>query len=755
MNYSLRFKGKPEARGVNWPCCARTIPPALLILLIGIALPTFSIGNFLDAQQINSIIESKDLPISVSAKEATRWQQGSYHVWHLKDQVVISQGNTTLRAPQAIAWHEKADPQKEIPSKLIVYAEGHDSTHTGNFGSERLNNDKVIVETLRAGDPHRVTGQVSDQQKSKSWLGRFYSNFGVQFNTPILIPPPDQIPPIFERGIKQRQKESQQAEIILAQFQQPLQEPVAPPQDQFQRAPRSGTTPTKIDFKPRSKNPLNVRAFPSPDRSENIVLYTGGVRVTVEGQSLQPLQSQKTGGVGSPERVTIEADTVVAWTNPIRQLVENKTDNSAKRWEIYLEGNIVFSTNDRVIYANRMYYDVQLKRGTILKAEMYSKIPGYEGMLRLKANVLEQIDENNARAYGSAITSSRIGVPRYWLQSEVLDLNRRPRLDFNELGQIEYDSQTGQPKTAWTYDGTSRNNFLYVLGAPVLFWPALNGNSDQSSYYISGLTIKNDNVFGMQTYSKWNAYQLFGVRRPPDNTNWNLNLDYLSDRGLGLGTEGDYDLKDPYGFKNLNKGLFEAWGIFDEGVDNVGRGRRTLVPEENFRGRVFWQHRTRFANGLEWIGETGIVSDRNFLEQYREREWDQRKDHVNRLQIKKLLGDQSLNLSASYRTSDFFTQTSQLPSFNYFLLGRSLLNNRLTWSMHTHVGYHDLDVADAPIDPSDAARFDPLAWEVPRDGVIAGIRNEVSLPVQTGIVRTTPYFISESTFYGEDALGNR
>ncbi|MEE2641631.1 MAG: organic solvent tolerance protein OstA [Planctomycetota bacterium] len=703
-------------------------------------------------------MESKELPISVSANQAARWKQGDYDVWHLKDQVVVAQGKTSIRSHEAVVWYERADSVMGLPAKLILYAEGRRSEAILNSGvlPGRGANEPsgVIIERSRPGQAHQVTGQATDRQESNQWLGRFYSDFGVQFNTPIVGPSPSKTPLIFTRGLAARKQESLENGVAAVQFQQPIQPRLAAPQNVAPSVPQQRLTPTRIDFKPRSRNPLNVRSFPSPDGNENIVLYSGGVRVTIEGQEVSQLQGPANPGARPSGRVVIEADTVIAWTNPLRQLMENRVDDSAKRWEVYLEGNIVFSTDDRVIYADRMYYDVQQKRGTILQAEMYTRLPAYEGMLRLKADVLQQIDENNARAYGTAITSSRIGVPRYWLQSEVVDLARRPRLDFNEFGQLDYDPQTGQPRTEWTYEGTSRNNFLYVLGAPLLFWPNLNGNSDQSSYYLSGLAVKNDNVFGFQTYTRWNAYQLFGIRRPPDNTRWDLNLDYLSERGLGLGTRGDYDLKDPYGFRTLNKGRFEAWGIYDNGLDNLGRGRRTLVPEKELRGRVFWQHRTRYANGFELIGETGLVSDRNFLEQYREREWDQQKDHVNRIQLKKLLEDQSFNVSASYRTSEFFTQTNQLPAINHFVLGRSLFGNRATWSSSSQVGYYNLEIADAPLDPVDASTFDPLAWEVAREGVIAGTRNEISVPIQAGPVRLAPYLLGEAIHYGEDVLGN-
>ena len=455
------------------------------------------------------------MPISVSGDEAARWKQGNYDIWHLRGNVFVAQGDTTVTANETIIWSEKAEPEKQIPAKLIVYVEGQ----------------KAIVTRKHSPQFQSATGKDSDRIETSKWLGRFYSDFGVQFNLPIIGEPPKEPPAIFQRAIEERKLQTSD-NIAPAQFQEPinqLQPLIAPAQDNPQLDPRDNSqmnprlipaSRTKIEFRPRSKNPLNQRAFPSPDGSEEIILYTGGVRVSIEGDRVSQFSNgimpgNSNGNMPASDRVTIEADSVIAWTNPLRQLLGNKLDDSEKRWEVYLEGNIVFSTDDRVVYAEQMYYDVQLKRGTILDAEMYTPVPGYEGMLRLKADVLEQVDENNVRAYGSSVTSSRIGVPRYWLQSETLDLNRRPQLEYNEFGQIQFDPTTGQPESAWSYDGTSRNNTVYILGMPVFYWPSLNGNSNQGSYYISGLAVKNDNVFGFQTYTKWDVFQLFGIAKPP------------------------------------------------------------------------------------------------------------------------------------------------------------------------------------------------------------------------------------------------
>ena len=82
-----------------------------------------------------------------------------------------------------------------------------------------------------------------------------------------------------------------------------------------------------------------------------------------------------------------------------------------------MEGNSVFRQGDREIHANYLYYDVRNQVGTVLSADMLTPAPGYEGKVRLHADVLQQMDEDRFRAENAFVTSSRMGVPGYRLQA--------------------------------------------------------------------------------------------------------------------------------------------------------------------------------------------------------------------------------------------------------------------------------------------------------------------------------------------------
>ena len=89
-------------------------------------------------------------------------------------------------------------------------------------------------------------------------------------------------------------------------------------------------------------------------------------------------------------------------------------------------------------------------------------------------------------------------------------------------------------------------------------------------------------------------------------------------------------------------GLFDYWGIPDHGKDNLGVDRSSLVPEKDYRFRMFWQHRQMLPEDWQLSAELGYISDRNFLQSYYEREWDTLKDESTDIELKQTRENRSL-----------------------------------------------------------------------------------------------------------------
>lgn len=690
---------------------------AIFVLVIG-TIPAFAAVDLPVSDQAGEIV--------IRGQEARTWEQGSYEVWHIRGGAEIRQGDVVARAPEGIFWIDRAETFSGRPSKVIAYLEGS-------------GREQVSVQFGPAGNPEALSPSKGTSLTDRTWLGRFHTMSGIQIAAPQTGQGPPQVTPdIYERGRDARSPSSTRSQVTPAQFAAPQAggEEIAPPTAQPIRP-----TSRRVRFFPRGHGRWQVKSFEDKAAGEQITMLTSGVQIMVEG-------------VDQLGNASLEADNIVLWspkldlTNPTSREIQE----GDPRYEVYLEGNIVFRQGDRVIYAERMYYNITREYGVVLNAEMLTPIPDYQGLLRMRAKVLEQRDRQHFAAMDADLTSSRMGVPRYRLASGNMEIEdvQRPLLDpFSQ--QPLLDAETGEPQVNHQLMATSRNNFVYLAETPVFYWPTIATDLTKPTYYLDRIRIKSDRVFGQQVLLDWDMHQLLGIRNKPLGTKWGLSTDILSERGFAFGTDYHYTLPGFFGIPGATSGFIDAWAlIHEEGNDNLGFDRRVVPPEADFRGRVLANHRQMLPLGWQLTSETGIISDRNFLEQYYEKEWDTLKDQTSGIELKKLYENMSFNLSADTRTNDFFMQTQRLPRLDFYIFGQPFAWDRATFHSHTFAGYDHLLPASTPTNPVDLANFSPLPGEVDRQGLRAAARNEIDLPLEAGPVKVVPYVLGEAAYWGSD-----
>lgn len=671
--------------------------------------------------------EDLHLPVSISAGTATHWQQGQYDVYVLRGDLQIKQGATVATAPEAVLWIDRAEPYTGRPSKVIAYLEGPQGSVRVDFG--------------RNGDPHAITGRKAQSLVDRNWLGWFHTQAGIELSVPVPTAEPQVKPAIFERGLEARDPKHYEAQVAALQQMQVRQEEIAAPV--AQPAARQGR---RVRLFPRSGGRWNFTTVFDKEANERITSATSGVQIVIDG-------------IDQLGTVSIETDRFVIWSGNVGvpgaggQGQQMSFEDGPL--ELYLEGNIVFRQGDRVIYADRLYYNARTESGVVLKAEMLTPVPTYQGLLRVKADVLQQVNRQQFQAYNAAMTSSRLGVPRYWFQSEninVVDM-QTPAVD-PVTGAPAVNPANGQAAVDHRFLATSRNNYIYLFETPVFYWPVIATDLSSPTYYIDNIRIKSDNVFGQQFLLDWDIYQLLGIQDPPTGTKWTLSTDYLSERGFALGTNYKYEGQNLWGMPGGYKGFIDAWGLKDDGIDNLGRDRRAIVPEADYRGRVLAQHRQYLPNDFQLTAEFGVVSDRNFLEQYYELEWDTLKDQTTGVELKQFIENTSWSIAADARLNPFFTQTQGV-RLDHYTLGQTFLFDWLTWHEHSSVGYANMQVASTPTNPVDLAKFQLLPWET-RDsgGPKAFSRQEIDLPLEAGPVKVVPYLLGEAAYWGEDLTGD-
>ena len=658
-------------------------------------------------------------PVIISAELGSRWQQGSYEVWVLRGNCRIRQGTDTAASHEAVVWIDRTGTGDNGRGKVIAYLEGD-----------------VSIDFNHATARTRLT--------DKTWLGRFHTDTSIEVRPSQVSPVPEPKPGVYQRGLARRHA-IPDSRVRPVQFNLPEAIPAPPPEG----APPPGTR--RIRVFSRSSVPVEAQWYPDRATNQWIAVITSGVNIIVDGLT----------GFGS---IDVSTDRLVIWTRgldePDLKGRQGQPDNVPL--EIYMEGNIVFRQGQRVIYADRMYYDVANKVGMVLEAELLTPVPNYEGMLRLKAAILQQLGEDRFLARDAYITSSRMGKPGYRIQTDVATFEDHQRPVFDpRTGTPVLDPETGAPLVDHERRATGQGNTIYLGSVPVFRWPRLATDLTGSSFYIRRAQVKSDSVFGFQALTDWDMYQLLGIEKPLEGTDWTTSLDYLSDRGFGHGTTMAYERNDFFGIVGPTSGLADYWGIQDDGFDNLGADRRGLEPEKHYRWRLLWQHRQLLANEYELTAEVGWISDRNFLEQYYEREWDELKDQNTDVQLKRTRGNRSFSILAQARMNNFFTQTEWLPRIDHFWLGQPALGDVLTWYEHSQLAYARFRTARSPRDPVDAAKFSYLPWETgPGGAPLSGIagervvtRQEIDWPLQAGVFKLVPYALGELAHWGEDRTG--
>ncbi len=745
------------------------------------------------AKQVSFARPELNQSIAVSADQITRWAVGQYEVLHLNGNVRIGQQPVTAVSSEAILW-------VEIPTATSVPTFGDPSfnslTDKRQYKIIAYLEGKVIVDRARTGTQHNVIGRSSDQIRDEVWLDRFFTTSTVDVNRATAPLGNNPVPAIFARAQLALEKEAEPNNTQFAQAsvddgssvqqaafaQQPFvispqtgqvqqvaptfQAPQVFPQNQpalgaqgfgaaaqtnqgitNQGLANQGTTNQGSPFSFQmfgrdSTVKPNLTRLPNPNNPDEWIYYAvGGIQIQINSEQIASLPQFR--GDKDPN-VYLAAESMVNW--------QFTAPDGTTRNQFYLEGDVVFVKGSRAIYAERMFYDVEAEAGTILKAEVLTKVRDFEGDVRLKADIVQQYDANNLQAFGSAFTTSRLGVPRYWLQSGSVGLERTqvPKVD-PITSQPLMDLNTGLFQTEDEFLVDSQANRIYFGGVPVFAWPRLKTSLSNPSLYLDRFGINNDRIFGTQIRTGWDLNQLLGIRA--QGTRWIGVLDYLSERGVGFGSEVDYQRNSLFGIPGRVTGEYKSWFINDRGLDFLGADRADLVPEEDRRGRITGRHRHDFAPGYQLRAELGYISDRNFLEMFYEREWDTRKDHTTGFWLERNVGTQSFNLTGDLHINDFFTQTSGINA-RQIVLGQQVFNNRAIWHSSTQAGYVRLRVADPPTNASELAQFDPLAWEADVDGFRAGTRHELDFPVQVGPVKVIPYLLGDATYWQEDLSGN-
>ena len=669
--------------------------------------------------------------LSVRAAQASRWTEGSYDVWHLTGGVRITQGAVEASAHEAVVWIE----QDAGPGDVAVDGE---EASAGPRPRSMLVRMAGSVEVRAAG---AADASAAATVRGNRWTGRFWTLRDPDLDFASVVPATG-TPAIYDAP----------AEAAAADTAADVENPIQQAQIQQTQFSEFGATPPpqvpmavsarRLRAFPRSSVPLNVRWFPSPAGGEWVAVITSGVNLVIDG-------------VDPAGPLDISADRLVIWTRGQGQpdLEGNAAQSADTPLELYMEGNVVFRQGQRVVEAVSMFYDVPRSSGVITGATMLTPVDNYSGLVRLRADVIRQVDRSRFVAQRTGLTSSRLGVPTWEFRSRELEFTDEQIPLPGPFGQPVVDPVTGEPQVEHQQFITSRGNTVTLGGVPVLWWPVLATNAKKPTFYINNAQFKNDQIFGTQLLTSWDAFQVFGWQRPPDGVDWDLEVDYLSLRGPAGGTSLLYNRPEFLGLGTPASGLLDAWFIGDNGIDNVGLYRRDLTypgyPSRTFRGRSFWRHRQDLWGGWQARGTAGWISDMNFLEEYYEAEWEEGYEQRTWLDLRRPIDNRELRLLTSVRVNPFFTQSEWWPRLDHYYMGQPLLRDAITWYEHSGASYVRQNTPQTPTFGQTNGFWTLLPYENNVIGQRLATRHELDMPFQAGPVKLVPYALGELANWGQ------
>ena len=546
-----------------------------------------------------------------------------------------------------------------------------------------------------------------------------------------------------------------------------------------------GTEPEDVAFRrarlmSRYDRDLNIRRETDPTNpSRDRYVVGGGFILMVEGITAQ----NKT----VSDVIDISADRAVIWADGV-DLQQGGIQNKDLDLELYVEGDIIFREGERVVYAQKMYYDAKNRVGLIKDTELVIPVPDSPGgYFRINADTIAQNDADTFTATDAWVSTSTMGQPTYRLQSNSLtaEFRKTPLFD-SATGAPAVDNEGNRQYRNDSYV-IAENNFVALENIPVFYWPWMSMNMENKSLYMRRFGIAHDSTFGTQVRTGWNPYQIFNIKECSKNSDWTVDLDYLSKRGFGHGTTYTYNVDSFLGCSSQAIGVANYYGVYDRGTDNLGLGRRDDPFPHKYRYRGIWKHKQRFdlpdsleqflpdcccckssscCSGWELTAQLGKSSDRNYLREYFEEEWFTGSNPETSLELKKTTDNWSMGVTASVMTDKFYTGTNELPKFSHFLLGQNLFCNKLLWYEHTKLGLYKFRTTDIPYSDQDRDYFRYLNWELANtatDNTATGAgtetfsatsfnlstRHEIDLPLAVGPGKITPYALGEYAFWGE------
>ncbi|MFM8270934.1 MAG: LPS assembly protein LptD, partial [Gemmata sp.] len=507
----------------------------------------------------------------------------------------------------------------------------------------------------------------------------------------------------------------------------------------------------RVQYIRRYGTPQTVDAADMPDGTTRI-LFTGGV--IINAATLDGTQT-----------VEFATDEAVIWVrngggakNAGAGFVtggDGKTEV-----EVYLSGNVIVRSQHgdpakptklitQTLRAEQVYYDATQNRAIAIRGDLEMALPSVPDPFHLRGAEVRRLDLENWEVLDSSVNASKLpSDPGLRLDAGRFTLSQRKVVLRNVFGVPYRDLTTGAPIEGLEQIVTGRNVVTRLANVPVFYLPRTRFDATDPFGPLVGLSFGQNRQFGSSFYTTWDVYELLALR-PPRGHQWRLDLDYLSKRGPAGGTDYSYIIPaDEPGEYQRGAGLLKLYGIQDHGFDLLPGGRGPQPDPSGLRGRVLWRHQQEILEGMYFQGQLAYLSDKNFLEQFYQQEFNRGPNQETFAYLTYQRGVAGASVLAEQRFGrEWVTETNWLPRVDGHLIGQTFLDDLFVYSARASAGY-------AQLRPSEISPYPVLSTDRRVDTARFDLMQELSAPFALGPVKVVPYGLLDLTEYTTDLTGN-
>lgn len=449
--------------------------------------------------------------------------------------------------------------------------------------------------------------------------------------------------------------------------------------------------------------------------------------------------------------MTLRADRAVVFLEPraLEQAEGGAAPAEAVRG-VYLEDHAIATDGEYTVRAPRVYYDVPSNRAILLDAVMYSFDVRRQLPLYVRAGVMRQTTAGTFEAEDAVFTTSEFGEPHFGIGASQLTVR-----------QVE--PEEGPARVAFE----AENLTFRVDDKPVFWLPYAAGRTGELPLRSIRAGVDSDDGPWVETV--WDLYALAGKTKP-DGVDAEGDLDFLGERGPGLGGRFTYDQP---GLRGDAEGYLLP---LDSGEDEIA-DREDIEFDGDTRGFLSARHRQDLTGSWTLSLEGSYVSDETFLEEFFEDRAYESKPFETSAYLKWQQDEQAFTALFQANANDFIPQlsdlqapgsvTDKLPEVSYHGTGTPLLDGRLLWFNETAAGaIRQRFGDDAPEDRGFTQQASQTLFGIGRDvsfdtaaenrGLDDDVhfrfdsRQEIAAPFDAGPFRLTPFVAGRITAYEDD-----